>query len=34
VASHKLGREALLGAASRYGTRATKKLVERAIARA
>ena len=34
VASHKLGRKALLGAASRYGTRATKKLVERAIARA
>ena len=32
VASHRLGREALLGAASRYGTRATRKLVERAIA--
>lgn len=34
VASHKLGRDALLRAASRYGTRATKRLVERAVAQA
>jgi hypothetical protein len=34
VASRRLGRDALREAASRYGTRATKKLVERAIAQA